>query len=141
MGGGVHFVYHKYVTPGIVLPLTPLVVIRIIHLKLFIFTFTGADITKNDGIYSAYFLQFDNNGRYSIKVQVNNEDSTASISSRSKRSSRGLPLAPGKYSCGHLWARLRGCGDVPSLLICRVSLWLQYRRWSKGCNLVIKIYY
>ncbi|XP_041457892.1 calcium-activated chloride channel regulator 1-like isoform X1 [Lytechinus variegatus] len=58
----------------------------------------GADITKNDGIYSAYFLQFDNNGRYSIKVQVSNEDSTASISSRSRRSSGGLPLSPDRYT-------------------------------------------
>ncbi|KAG8519513.1 Calcium-activated chloride channel regulator 2, partial [Galemys pyrenaicus] len=31
----------------------------------------GADIIKNDGIYSRYFFSFAINGRYSLKVQVN----------------------------------------------------------------------
>ncbi|XP_071510784.1 calcium-activated chloride channel regulator 1-like [Diadema antillarum] len=58
----------------------------------------GADITKNDGIYSAFFLDVDGDGRYSVKVQVSNEGSTASIASRSRRSSGGLPLSPDRYT-------------------------------------------
>ncbi|XP_066266310.1 calcium-activated chloride channel regulator 4-like [Branchiostoma lanceolatum] len=33
----------------------------------------GADVTKNDGIYSRYFLNFTAGGRYSVSVKVNNE--------------------------------------------------------------------
>lgn len=32
--------------------------------------FLGADLVSNDGIYSAYFTQFNANGRYSIQAQV-----------------------------------------------------------------------
>ncbi|OCT85207.1 hypothetical protein XELAEV_18023371mg [Xenopus laevis] len=32
----------------------------------------GADTVRNDGIYSRYFTEFDENGRYSLKVRVEN---------------------------------------------------------------------
>ncbi|XP_056379201.1 calcium-activated chloride channel regulator 1-like [Hyla sarda] len=32
----------------------------------------GSDIIKNDGVYSKYFIQFSANGRYSLKVRVEN---------------------------------------------------------------------
>uniref|UniRef100_A0A8D0DVI5 VWFA domain-containing protein n=1 Tax=Salvator merianae TaxID=96440 RepID=A0A8D0DVI5_SALMN len=35
---------------------------------------TGADVQKNDGIYSAYFTKFTGNGRYNIKVRVKGKD-------------------------------------------------------------------
>ncbi|XP_053549083.1 calcium-activated chloride channel regulator 1-like [Bombina bombina] len=34
----------------------------------------GADIVKNDGIYSAYFFMFSNNGRYNLKVRVEGKE-------------------------------------------------------------------
>ncbi|XP_061489543.1 calcium-activated chloride channel regulator 1-like [Rhineura floridana] len=37
---------------------------------------SGADIIKNDGIYSRYFTSFKVNGRYNIKVQVQGKDKT-----------------------------------------------------------------
>ena len=30
---------------------------------------TGADLKKNDGIYSAYFTEFTDEGRYNVKVR------------------------------------------------------------------------
>ncbi|XP_053101853.1 calcium-activated chloride channel regulator 1-like [Hemicordylus capensis] len=36
----------------------------------------GADILKNDGIYSRYFTSFKGNGRYNIKVNVQGKDKT-----------------------------------------------------------------
>ncbi|CAH1799912.1 unnamed protein product [Owenia fusiformis] len=36
----------------------------------------GADLTKDDGIYSNYFTQFNLNGRYNVKVTVNNGNET-----------------------------------------------------------------
>ncbi|ESO89264.1 hypothetical protein LOTGIDRAFT_229149 [Lottia gigantea] len=37
----------------------------------------GADITKDDGVYSRYFTQFSGDGRYSVKIEVTNiPDST-----------------------------------------------------------------
>uniref|UniRef100_A0A8C5SSK5 Chloride channel accessory 1 n=1 Tax=Laticauda laticaudata TaxID=8630 RepID=A0A8C5SSK5_LATLA len=40
-------------------------------------TGSGADIIKNDGIYSRYFTLFKGNGRYSIKVHVQGRDRTS----------------------------------------------------------------
>ncbi|XP_078695218.1 calcium-activated chloride channel regulator 4A-like [Branchiostoma floridae x Branchiostoma belcheri] len=37
----------------------------------------GADITKNDGVYSRYFLNFTAGGRYSVSVKVNNDEGEA----------------------------------------------------------------
>ncbi|XP_075038534.1 calcium-activated chloride channel regulator 1-like [Mixophyes fleayi] len=34
----------------------------------------GADIFKNDGIYSRYYTDFNGNGRYNLKVHVENQD-------------------------------------------------------------------
>ncbi|XP_073427864.1 calcium-activated chloride channel regulator 1-like [Dendrobates tinctorius] len=34
----------------------------------------GADVVKNDGIYSKYFFSFTGNGRYSLKVRVKGKD-------------------------------------------------------------------
>ncbi|XP_054837920.1 calcium-activated chloride channel regulator 1-like [Eublepharis macularius] len=39
-------------------------------------TGSGADIRKNDGIYSRYFISFNGNGRYNIKVRVQGKDKT-----------------------------------------------------------------
>ena len=35
-----------------------------------LFPHLGADVNKNDGIYSNYFSQFAGNGRYNLKVCV-----------------------------------------------------------------------
>ncbi|XP_035692459.1 calcium-activated chloride channel regulator 4-like [Branchiostoma floridae] len=37
----------------------------------------GADVTKNDGVYSRHFLNFTAGGRYSVSVKVNNEQGEA----------------------------------------------------------------
>ncbi|XP_066297322.1 calcium-activated chloride channel regulator 4-like [Branchiostoma lanceolatum] len=39
----------------------------------------GADLTKNDGTYSAYFTQFTGTGRYSVSAAVTNPDGTAQL--------------------------------------------------------------
>ncbi|XP_019607311.2 calcium-activated chloride channel regulator 2 isoform X1 [Rhinolophus sinicus] len=39
----------------------------------------GADIIKNDGIYSRYFFSFAVNGRYSLKVHVNHSPSVSAL--------------------------------------------------------------
>ncbi|KAM5159947.1 calcium-activated chloride channel regulator 2 [Callospermophilus lateralis] len=39
----------------------------------------GADVIKNDGIYSRYFFSFAVNGRYSLKVHVNHSPSVSAI--------------------------------------------------------------
>lgn len=39
----------------------------------------GADVIKNDGIYSRYFFSFAVNGRYSLKVHVNHSPSVSAL--------------------------------------------------------------
>ncbi|XP_066267153.1 calcium-activated chloride channel regulator 4A-like [Branchiostoma lanceolatum] len=39
----------------------------------------GADVTKNDGVYSGYFLAFSADGRYSVSVRVDDGDGQAEI--------------------------------------------------------------
>ncbi|XP_066124841.1 calcium-activated chloride channel regulator 2-like isoform X2 [Saccopteryx bilineata] len=39
----------------------------------------GADVIKNDGIYSRYFFSFAVNGRYSLKVHVNHSSSISTL--------------------------------------------------------------
>ncbi|CAH2311857.1 epithelial chloride channel -like [Pelobates cultripes] len=39
----------------------------------------GADVAKNDGIYTRYFIAFSTNGRYSLKVQVRGEDTKSRL--------------------------------------------------------------
>ncbi|XP_069498843.1 calcium-activated chloride channel regulator 1-like [Ambystoma mexicanum] len=46
----------------------------------------GADIAKNDGIYSKYFTSFSGNGRYSIKVRVQGKEKSARLGVRIRRS-------------------------------------------------------
>lgn len=36
----------------------------------------GADINKNDGIYTAYFLQYKNDGVQNMQVRATSDDST-----------------------------------------------------------------
>lgn len=43
------------------------------------FIYTGADVIKNDGIYSRYFFSFAVNGRYSLKVHVNHSPSISTL--------------------------------------------------------------
>lgn len=38
------------------------------HLLFPSFPWPGADATKNDGVYSRYFIAYDTNGRYSVKI-------------------------------------------------------------------------
>ncbi|KAE8610705.1 hypothetical protein XENTR_v10012211 [Xenopus tropicalis] len=53
----------------------------------------GADIVKNDGVYSRYFKQYDGNGRYSLKVQVK---------SITKKTRLALPRSRALYIPGFL---------------------------------------
>lgn len=46
---------------------------------LFLYIHTGADVIKNDGIYSRYFFSFAVNGRYSLKVHVNHSPSISTL--------------------------------------------------------------
>lgn len=45
----------------------------------FFYISTGADVIKNDGIYSRYFFSFAVNGRYSLKVHVNHSPSVSAL--------------------------------------------------------------
>ncbi|KAH1166296.1 hypothetical protein KIL84_015468, partial [Mauremys mutica] len=46
---------------------------------------TGADITKNDGIYSKYFTSFKGNSRYNLKLRVQGRNQTVRLSHRQSR--------------------------------------------------------
>lgn len=46
---------------------------------LFLYIHTGADIIKNDGIYSRYFFSFAVSGRYSLKVHANHSPSVSAL--------------------------------------------------------------
>ncbi|KAM3840700.1 calcium-activated chloride channel regulator 4 [Vipera latastei] len=59
---------------------------------------SGADIIKNDGIYSRYFTSFKDNGRYSIKVHVQGRDST----SRQTRQRNHALYMPGYVENGEI---------------------------------------
>ncbi|CAN8001635.1 unnamed protein product [Ixodes hexagonus] len=50
----------------------------------------GADVTANDGIYSAYFTQFNGAGRYSVVAEVTGGGSAIIV--RGRRGSGGLPV-------------------------------------------------
>ncbi|XP_077546571.1 calcium-activated chloride channel regulator 1-like isoform X2 [Haemaphysalis longicornis] len=49
----------------------------------------GADVTANDGIYSAHFTQFEGKGRYSVSARV--ETGNNSVITRGRQASGGLP--------------------------------------------------
>eukprot|EP00079_Xenopus_tropicalis_P024857 XP_012817909.1 PREDICTED: epithelial chloride channel protein-like [Xenopus tropicalis] len=53
----------------------------------------GADIVKNDGIYSRYYTEFQGNGRYGLKVRVENGN---------KKSRLALPRGRALYIPGYL---------------------------------------
>uniref|UniRef100_A0A8C8REW1 Uncharacterized protein n=1 Tax=Pelusios castaneus TaxID=367368 RepID=A0A8C8REW1_9SAUR len=59
---------------------------------------SGADITKNDGIYSRYFTSFNGNGRYNLKVQVQGKKETVRFG---RRQSRALYI-PGYIENGEI---------------------------------------
>nr|XP_005315296.2 calcium-activated chloride channel regulator 1-like [Chrysemys picta bellii] len=46
---------------------------------------SGADITKNDGIYSKYFTSFKGNGRYNLKVHILGRNQTVRLGHRQSR--------------------------------------------------------
>ncbi|XP_073427613.1 calcium-activated chloride channel regulator 1-like [Dendrobates tinctorius] len=45
----------------------------------------GADVSKNDGIYSKYFISFTVNGRYSLKVRVEGKDGSSRLAPPTSR--------------------------------------------------------
>uniref|UniRef100_A0A674ISP5 Calcium-activated chloride channel regulator 1-like n=1 Tax=Terrapene triunguis TaxID=2587831 RepID=A0A674ISP5_9SAUR len=59
---------------------------------------SGADITKNDGVYSKYFTSFRGNGRYNLKVRVQGKDKTVRLR---RRQSRAL-YVPGYIENGEI---------------------------------------
>uniref|UniRef100_A0A8C3X996 Calcium-activated chloride channel regulator 2 n=1 Tax=Catagonus wagneri TaxID=51154 RepID=A0A8C3X996_9CETA len=60
----------------------------------------GADIVKNDGIYSRYFFSFAGNGRYGLKVHVRQSPSVSAVA-RSILGSHAL-YVPGYITHGHI---------------------------------------
>ncbi|XP_034635264.1 calcium-activated chloride channel regulator 1-like [Trachemys scripta elegans] len=59
---------------------------------------SGADITKNDGIYSKYFTSFKGNGRYNLKVHIQGRNQTVKLG---RRQSRAL-YVPGYIENGEI---------------------------------------
>ncbi|CAK6441304.1 unnamed protein product [Pipistrellus nathusii] len=57
---------------------------------------SGADVIKNDGIYSRYFFSFAVNGRYSLKVHVNHSPSISTLGHHS------FPGSHAKYVPGYI---------------------------------------
>ncbi|XP_075038532.1 calcium-activated chloride channel regulator 1-like [Mixophyes fleayi] len=53
----------------------------------------GADIIKNDGIYSRFYTDFNGNGRYNLKVRVENQD---------KDVQAAIPKSPALYLPGYV---------------------------------------
>ncbi|XP_051869143.1 calcium-activated chloride channel regulator 1-like [Pristis pectinata] len=51
----------------------------------------GADIVRNDGIYSRYFLSFNGTGRYSVKVRVQGNEGTTRITIKTERQVMPIP--------------------------------------------------
>ncbi|KAI8482146.1 chloride channel [Branchiostoma belcheri] len=61
----------------------------------------GADVTKNDGIYSRYFFRFTANGRYGFSVNANNSQGNAGyIVINRGRGNGALPIDPGNSTWG-----------------------------------------
>ncbi|XP_039342083.1 calcium-activated chloride channel regulator 1-like isoform X2 [Mauremys reevesii] len=59
---------------------------------------SGADIMKNDGIYSKYFTSFKGNGRYNLKVRIQGRNQTVRLG---RRQSRAL-YVPGYIENGEI---------------------------------------
>ncbi|XP_034635971.1 calcium-activated chloride channel regulator 1-like [Trachemys scripta elegans] len=59
---------------------------------------SGADIMKNDGIYSKYFTSFKGNGRYNFKVHIQGRNQTVRLG---RRQSRAL-YVPGYIENGEI---------------------------------------
>uniref|UniRef100_A0A8C8R9E1 VWFA domain-containing protein n=1 Tax=Pelusios castaneus TaxID=367368 RepID=A0A8C8R9E1_9SAUR len=59
---------------------------------------SGADIIKNDGIYSRYLTSFNGNGRYNLKVQVQGKNKTVRVG---RRQSQAL-YVPGYIENGEI---------------------------------------
>uniref|UniRef100_A0A8C0GBP3 VWFA domain-containing protein n=1 Tax=Chelonoidis abingdonii TaxID=106734 RepID=A0A8C0GBP3_CHEAB len=59
---------------------------------------SGADITKNDGIYSKYFTSFKGNGRYNLKVHIQGRNQTVRLG---RRQSQAL-YVPGYIENGEI---------------------------------------
>ncbi|XP_019334671.1 calcium-activated chloride channel regulator 1-like [Alligator mississippiensis] len=59
---------------------------------------SGADVAKNDGIYSRFFTSFHENGRYNLKVQVLGKDKSTRLG---KRQSQAL-YVPGYIKNGEI---------------------------------------
>ncbi|XP_069426731.1 calcium-activated chloride channel regulator 2 [Ovis canadensis] len=55
----------------------------------------GADVIKNDGIYSRYFFSFAVNGRYSLKVRVNHSPSIRTLA-------HSIPGSHAMYAPGYI---------------------------------------
>ena len=56
---------------------------------MFILYVSGADITKNDGVYSRYFTEFTEKGFYGIKISVVNNGTAIVL--RHNGASRAIP--------------------------------------------------
>ncbi|XP_049275838.1 calcium-activated chloride channel regulator 3A-1 [Rhipicephalus sanguineus] len=81
---GAQVVLHAKVTATVIRPKMPYEV----DVELFD-DGLGADVTANDGIYSAYFAQFDGVGRYSVSARV--VSGKDSVVVRGRKASGGLP--------------------------------------------------
>uniref|UniRef100_A0A8C4T0Q8 Chloride channel accessory 1 n=1 Tax=Erpetoichthys calabaricus TaxID=27687 RepID=A0A8C4T0Q8_ERPCA len=60
----------------------------------------GADIIKNDGVYSGYFFKFNGNGRYSLKVKVQGSEKVTKLSFR--KGARAYYI-PGYHENGYIF--------------------------------------
>lgn len=66
--------------------------------------YVGADVRKDDGIYSRYFLDYNANGAYSIRVEVVGVDGKVMLNKRKRSYAQGAPPMP-QYR-GQSWLTL-----------------------------------
>ncbi|XP_077980969.1 calcium-activated chloride channel regulator 1-like [Glandiceps talaboti] len=58
----------------------------------------GADITKYDGLYSAYYFGFTGDGRYSVQIRVENTDGSAQLRTSGRSDSPAFNIRKGRLS-------------------------------------------
>ena len=74
-----------------------IIIINQIIINYVPFNFTGADVTKYDGVYSRFFTEFTGDGYYGIKITVVNNGSAIILGERPiSRAIPNLPLDEGE---------------------------------------------
>ncbi|KAH9372386.1 hypothetical protein HPB48_006684 [Haemaphysalis longicornis] len=105
---GPHAVLHARVTATVIRPQKP----GPIEVELFD-DGLGADVTANDGIYSAYFTQFEGTGRYSVTARV--VSGRNSVIAKGRKAAGRMQLGSGAIQGGKKGAVTSVMGTVEGI--------------------------